>query len=73
MGKIKKNLKQNEEDMFTSYKQMKEMLKREKRNSPNTWFDKISCNQRLYNWKFIKLLRRCELYRYKANIFKNPL
>lgn len=73
MGEIKKNLKQNEEDMFTSYKQMKEMLKREKRNYPNTWFDKISCNQRLYNWKFIKLLRRCELYRYKANIFKNPL
>lgn len=50
---------------ITSFRQLKEVLSTEKENYPNNWFDYISCNQRVYNWRFIKLLRKCEFYRYK--------
>lgn len=48
-------------------------MNREKKNYPNNWFDNISCNQRVYNWRFIKLLRKCEYYRSKTRKSKNPL
>lgn len=56
-----------------TYKQLKNSLRKEKKNYPNSWFDNISCNQRVYNWRFIKLLRKSEFYRYKANESINPL
>lgn len=56
-----------------SSKMLREQLKREKSNYPNSWFDNISCNQRVYNWRFIKLLRKCEYYREKANKSINPI
>ena len=56
-----------------AYRELKKLLKREKKNYPNTWFDNISCNQRVYNWKFIKLLRKCEYLRAKTKASKNPI
>lgn len=56
-----------------SYRMLREQLKREKSNYPNSWFDNISCNQRVYNWRFIKLLRKCEYYREKSNKSINPI
>lgn len=49
-----------------NYSELLEILKREKINYPNNWFDYLSCNQRVYNWRFIKLVRKCEFYRYKS-------
>ncbi|MDG4514102.1 hypothetical protein NOL04_04370 [Streptococcus suis] len=66
---MEKNYRNN---CFT-YKQLRCNLKKEKENYPNSWFDNISCNQRVYNWRFIKLLRKCEFYRNKAYVSKNPL
>lgn len=66
MGKVYKN------NNFT-YRQLKFILKNEKKNYPNSWFDNISCNQRVYNWRFIKLLRKCEFYRYKSSKSINPV
>lgn len=59
--------------MIDSYMRLRQILKSEKKNYPNNWFDNISCNQRVYNWKFIKLLRKCEYYRTKTRKSKNPL
>lgn len=61
------------ETAIDSYVQLKKLLKREKKNYPNSWFDNISCNQRVYNWRFIKLLRKCEYYRMKIRKSRNPL
>lgn len=69
-GEQKKEQKcKNQKD----YRMLREQLKREKSNYPNSWFDNISCNQRVYNWRFIKLLRKCEYYREKANKSINPI
>lgn len=51
----------------------RERLQREKANYPITWFDNISSNQRVYNWKFVKLLRKCEYLRSKTKDSKNPM
>ena len=48
-------------------------MQREKKNYPNTWFDVISSNQRIYNWKFIKLLRICEYLWTKTRRSNNPI
>ena len=61
------------EPTIDSYAQLRKLLNREKKNYPNNWFDNISCNQRVYNWRFIKLLRKCEYYRSKTRKSKNPL
>lgn len=61
------------ESTIDSYAQLRKLLNREKKNYPNNWFDNISCNQRVYNWRFIKLLRKCEYYRSKTRKSNNPL
>lgn len=61
------------ESSIDSYAQLRKLLNREKKNYPNNWFDNVSCNQRVYNWRFIKLLRKCEYYRNKTRKSKNPL
>ena len=58
---------------YSSYKELRALLQKEKKNYPNTWFDVISRNQRLYNWNFIKLLRTCEYLRAKTKCSKNPI
>lgn len=55
-----------------SYRELRRLLQRERKNYPNKWFDNISCNQRVYNWKFVKFLRKCEYLRSKTRISKNP-
>lgn len=67
----KENIKYNE--TLDSYQKLKQLLKQEKKNYPNSWFDKISCNQRVYNWRFIKLLRKCEYFRAKTRRSRNPI
>lgn len=71
LGGQEENVKCNED--INSYQQLRQLLKREKKNYPNSWFDNISCNQRVYNWKFIKLLRKCEYFRAKTRTSKNPV
>lgn len=66
-GQKKGNIK------YSSYKELRALLQKEKKNYPNTWFDVISRNQRLYNWNFIKLLRTCEYLRAKTKYSKNPI
>ena len=68
-----KNKKVQSKNKSITYKSLQNQLKREKKNYPNTWFDYISFNQRIYNWKFIKLLRKCEYFRYKTCVSSNPV
>lgn len=56
-----------------SRKELKEILAIEEKNYPNSKFDYITKNQRAYNWKFLKLLRYCEYYRYRLEHSKNPI
>lgn len=58
---------------ITSYSELKSVLKTEKINYPNNWFDYLSCNQRVYNWRLLKLLRKCEFYRNKSSESSNPI
>lgn len=59
------------ESSIDSYAQLRKLLNiQEKKNYPNSWFDNVSCNQRVYNWRFIKLLRKCEYYRSKTRKLK---
>lgn len=66
-------MEKNCSNIYFTYKDLKRSLKKEKKNYPNSWFDNISCNQRVYNWRFIKLLRKCKYYRYKVHESINPL
>ena len=49
--------------MIKTRKELKEVLRIEKELYPNTLFDYIVNYQRIYNWKYIKLLRKCEYYK----------
>ena len=49
--------------MITTYKELRETLKYEKPLYPNSFFDYLTNNQRVYNWKLIKLLRYTEYCR----------
>ncbi|MBS5402042.1 MAG: glycosyltransferase [Bifidobacterium sp.] len=52
---------------------LNQILRDEKHLYPNSWFDNISFNQRVYNWRFLKLVRKCEFYRLKSSISMNPM
>lgn len=58
--------------MIKTRKELKECLKIEKQLYPNKLIDIITNDQRTYNWKYIKLLRKCEYYYNNNNklIFK---
>ena len=58
---------------IVSYSELKRVLKTEKSNYPNSWFDYLSFNQRFYNWRLLKLVRKCEFYRYKSSKSVNPI
>lgn len=58
---------------ITSYPELIHILKTEKANYPNSWFDYLSFNQRVYNWRLLKLVRKCEFYRYKSSKSFNPI
>lgn len=47
-------------------------MKEEKKNYYNNFFHSITCNQRVYNWRYIKRLRKGEFYRYKLENSINP-
>lgn len=53
--------------MINSYKQLIDCLKYEKKLYSNSFYDYITRNQRVYNWKFIKYLRITEFFKYKKN------
>lgn len=57
--------------MISTYKELKAVLKYEKPLYPNSLFDYLTMNQRVYNWKFIKLLRHTEYFHNKME--HNPL
>lgn len=57
---------------INSLKELRKILKEEKKGYPNTFLDFITFNQRVYNWKCIKLLRKGEYYRGKIKKSKNP-
>ncbi|WP_288230178.1 serine O-acetyltransferase [uncultured Faecalicoccus sp.] len=48
--------------MIRTYKELKETIMYEKPLYPNSLFDYLTNNQRVYNWKFIKLLRYTEYF-----------
>lgn len=55
------------------YKDLINILKIEKKYYPNSWFDYISFNQRIYNYKLVSLIRKCEFYRYLTRVSINPI
>ncbi len=48
--------------MIQTRAELKEYLKYEKKLYPNTIVDILTNDQRTYNWKYIKYLRKCEYY-----------
>ena len=48
--------------MIQTKKDLKEYLDYEKKLYPNTTADILTNDQRTYNWKYIKYLRKCEYY-----------
>lgn len=48
--------------MIETREDLKEYLKYEKNLYPNTVTDILTNDQRTYNWKYIKCLRKCEYY-----------
>lgn len=53
--------------MIKTYSELKEVLKYEKKLYPNSKFDYMTKNQRVYNWRFVKLLRYTEYFRNNIN------
>ena len=57
--------------MIQKFSELIECLKYEKRLYPNTIIDIITKDQRVYNWCYIKLLRKCEyFYNNRKHIFQ---
>lgn len=48
--------------MIYTKEDLKEYLDYEKKLYPNTTADILTNDQRTYNWKYIKYLRKCEYY-----------
>lgn len=48
--------------MIKTINDLREYLKYEKKLYPNTIIDKLTKDQRTYNWKYIKYLRICEYF-----------
>ena len=48
--------------MIKTRNDLKTCLRYEKRLYPNSLADILTNDQRTYNWKFIKLLRKCEFH-----------
>lgn len=59
--------------MIKSRRDLKEYLEYEKELYPNTLYDYIVCYQRVYNWRFIKWLRRAEYHKNTAGILHKLL
>lgn len=57
--------------MIETRSELKEYLMYEKKLYPNSLVDILTKDQRTYNWKYIKFLRKCEFYynNRKKNIF----
>lgn len=57
--------------MIKTRKELKEYLEYEKKLYPNSLADILTKDQRTYNWKYIKFLRKCEFYynNRKKNVF----
>lgn len=49
--------------MIKTKKKLKEVLKYEKTLYPNQLFDYLVCYQRIYNWRYIKYLRKTEYHK----------
>lgn len=61
--------------MIKTYKDLCDVLKHEKPLYPNSLQDYITLNQRVYNWRYIKLLRYSEYFHnnMRGNIFMKIL
>lgn len=57
--------------MITTLSELMEYRRYEKPLYPNTLADILTCDQRTYNWKYVKLLRWCEYF--YNNRRKTPL
>lgn len=54
--------------MIKTKRELKKVLKYEKKLYPNHLFDYLVCYQRIYNWKFIKYLRYAEYHKNNKGI-----
>ena len=59
--------------MIKTLKELREVLKYEKKKYPNHLYDYLVLNQRVYNWRFVRALRWTELFHSRMKATENPV